>query len=78
MLEKDADDVRPDPRRVGVDADRFCMVGNSVRSDILPVLALGGHAVHVPYQLLWEHEHVDHDEDVVELASIASCPAACA
>ena len=40
------------------------MVGNSVRSDILPVLALGGHAVHIPYPLLWEHEHVDHDEDV--------------
>ncbi len=43
------------------------MVGNSVRSDILPVLGLGGHAVHIPYPLLWEHEHVDHDEDLDEL-----------
>ena len=55
---------------------RFCMVGNSVRSDILPVLALGGHAVHIPYPLLWEHEHVDHDEDLDELGSIVELPAA--
>ena len=62
-------DVRPDPApaRRGP-GERFCMVGNSVRSDILPVLALGGHAVHIPYPLLWEHEHVDHDEDLDELA----------
>ncbi len=54
------------------------MVGNSVRSDILPVLSLGGHAVHIPYPLLWEHEHVDHDEDLDELASISELPAALA
>lgn len=34
------------------------MVGNSLRSDILPVLALGGHAVYVPYPLTWAHEVV--------------------
>jgi putative hydrolase of the HAD superfamily len=51
------------------------MVGNSVRSDVLPVLALGAHAVHIPYPLLWGWEHVDHDEDVDELTSIAELPA---
>lgn len=35
---------------------RFLMVGNSLRSDILPVLALGASAVHIPYQLTWAHE----------------------
>jgi putative hydrolase of the HAD superfamily len=34
----------------------FVMVGNSVRSDVLPVLALGGRAIHVPYQLTWALE----------------------
>jgi putative hydrolase of the HAD superfamily len=38
---------------------RFLMVGNSLRSDILPVLAIGGEAVHVPYAITWAHEHVD-------------------
>lgn len=35
---------------------RFAMVGNSLRSDIEPVLALGGAGVHVPYALTWAHE----------------------
>ena len=39
----------------------FCMVGNSLRSDILPVLEIGGTAVHVPYPLTWAHELVDPD-----------------
>ncbi len=38
---------------------RFLMVGNSLRSDILPVVALGGHAVFIPYHITWAHEHVD-------------------
>jgi putative hydrolase of the HAD superfamily len=75
VLEKDADTYARILARLGVDPSRFCMVGNSVRSDILPVLSLGGHAVHIPYPLLWEHEHVDHDEDVDELASIKALPA---
>ena len=45
-------------RRHGVAPERFLMVGNSLRSDILPVLALGGSAVYVPYQLTWAHENV--------------------
>ena len=37
----------------------FMMVGNSVKSDILPVLALGAWAVHVPFHTTWEHELVE-------------------
>jgi putative hydrolase of the HAD superfamily len=33
------------------------MVGNSIKSDILPILALGGSGVHVPYRITWHHEH---------------------
>ena len=40
----------------GIDAGRFLMVGNSLRSDIAPVLALGGWGVHVPYHTTWAHE----------------------
>ncbi len=39
--------------------ERFLMVGNSLKSDIMPVLALGGHAVHIPYHITWAHEMVD-------------------
>jgi putative hydrolase of the HAD superfamily len=37
---------------------RFLMVGNSLRSDILPVVSLGSYAVHIPYHLTWTHEHI--------------------
>ena len=40
----------------GIPADRFAMVGNSLRSDIVPVLRLGGWGLHVPYHLTWAHE----------------------
>jgi putative hydrolase of the HAD superfamily len=76
VLEKDPETYSRILRQLDVKPERFCMVGNSVRSDILPVLAIGAHAVHIPYPLLWEHEHVDHDEDLVELASVSELPAA--
>lgn len=37
----------------------FLMVGNSMRSDILPVLDLGGQAVYIPYHATWAHEHAE-------------------
>jgi putative hydrolase of the HAD superfamily len=75
VLEKDAATYAKILRRLGVEPDRFCMIGNSVRSDVLPVMAIGGHAVHVPYHITWELERVDdHGEDVVELTSIADVP----
>jgi putative hydrolase of the HAD superfamily len=42
---------------------RFLMIGNSLRSDILPVLEIGGQAVHVPYAITWAHEQVDVPPD---------------
>lgn len=75
VLEKDPETYAKIVHRLGVDPARFLMIGNSVRSDVLPVLAIGGHAIHVPYHITWEHERVDdHDEDVIELASIADVP----
>lgn len=50
-------------RRHGVDPRRFLMVGNSLRSDVLPVIEAGGWAVHVPAALSWAHEHADLPED---------------
>lgn len=43
-------------REFGIAPQQFLMVGNSLRSDIAPVLALGGWGVHVPYHTTWAHE----------------------
>lgn len=45
--------------RHGVQPGRFLMVGNSLRSDVLPVVEAGGWAVHVPAALSWSHEHAE-------------------
>jgi putative hydrolase of the HAD superfamily len=45
--------------RQGVEADRFLMIGNSLKSDVIPVAEIGGWAVHVPAALTWSHEHAE-------------------
>ena len=56
-----------------IPAEKFLMIGNSLKSDVLPVLNIGGHAYHVPYQTTWElekvHEKIDHP-NFKELSSI--------
>lgn len=47
-----------------IEPHEFLMVGNSVKSDILPVTRIGGHAVHVPYEVTWQHEI--HKEQTVD------------
>ena len=47
-------------KRLEINADEFFMIGNSLKSDVLPVLAIGGHAVHIPFHTTWEHEKVNH------------------
>jgi putative hydrolase of the HAD superfamily len=68
--------------RHGVDPATFVMVGNSLRSDAAPVLALGGAAVHVPHPLTWALESPDDEASVRahprfrEVASLAELPSA--
>ena len=56
----------------------FLMVGNSMRSDVLPVLRLGGWAVHIPYDVTWAHEQCDIGDTPIdrfrELARIGEVP----
>ena len=50
-------------KHLDIQPDEFLMVGNSLKSDILPVLKIGGHALHVPFHVTWAHEHVEHHID---------------
>ena len=66
-------------RRHEITPERFLMVGNSLKSDILPVLALGGAGAHVPYHLMWAAEKVDErprvDGRYFRLQSMRELPA---
>ena len=79
VSEKDAHVYRTVMHRYAVPGDRFVMVGNSLRSDILPVLQAGGHAVFVPYDTSWVHERVSAEAlgqaQYHEIAHIRELPA---
>ncbi|MBC6112346.1 HAD family hydrolase [Pedobacter fastidiosus] len=60
MSDKQEQDYKKLLKHLDCPADQFLMLGNSLKSDILPVLAIGGHAVHIPYHTTWVHEHIDH------------------
>jgi len=49
-------------KKHNIDVDRFLMVGNSLRSDILPVVAIGGRAVYIPNEHTWFHEVPEQEE----------------
>jgi len=42
--------------RLGIEPAEFLMIGNSVKSDILPVINIGAKAVHIPFEVTWQHE----------------------
>jgi putative hydrolase of the HAD superfamily len=78
VSEKDEATYRRVLDRWGIDPAAFVMVGNSVRSDVLPPLAIGARAVHVPYHVTWALEHVEPDpetHDFPVLGSLAELPA---
>jgi putative hydrolase of the HAD superfamily len=77
VAEKDEASYRRIFDRYGLDPATFVMVGNSVKSDILPVLALGARAVHIEYEMTWEMEHAEADkahEGYWELDTIRDLP----
>jgi putative hydrolase of the HAD superfamily len=59
MSDKQEKDYQKLLRHLDIQPEEFMMIGNSIKSDVLPVLQLGGHAIHVPFHTTWEHEKVD-------------------
>jgi len=57
MSDKQENNYRKLLSHLDIQANEFLMVGNSVKSDILPVLNIGAKAIHVPYEVTWQHEN---------------------
>ncbi len=57
LSEKDAASYRALLETYRIPPERFLMVGNSLRSDILPVVEIGARAVYIPYDVTWVHEN---------------------
>lgn len=61
MSDKKEKDYQKLLRHLDCQPEAFLMIGNSIKSDIMPVLAIGGHAVHIPYHTVWAHEVVEDE-----------------
>ena len=60
MSDKKESDYSKLIKHLDIDAAEILMIGNSLKSDILPVLALGGYGIHVPFHTTWAHEQIEH------------------
>lgn len=58
--------------RLSIKNEEFLMVGNSVKSDILPVLSIGAQAIHVPYHTTWQHESSNNSNASGQYREIAT------
>ena len=56
LQEKNSEAYRKTLASIDVAPEEFLMVGNSIRSDILPVIEIGSHAVHIPHETTWKYE----------------------
>lgn len=73
MSEKKNADYQKMLNHLGCKSENFLMIGNSAKSDIIPVLELGGYAAHVPHHVTWAHEQyegeINHPQ-CIELSNI--------
>lgn len=60
MSDKQEKDYQKLIKHLDCKPEAFLMLGNSLKSDVLPVLNIGGHAVHIPFHTTWVHESMDH------------------
>jgi putative hydrolase of the HAD superfamily len=72
VSEKTAQTYAQIAQRHGARPDGMMMVGNSMKSDVLPMIAAGGWGVHVPHPVTWELERADPPADTARFASIPS------
>ena len=59
VSEKNAETYQTILAKHGIDPDHFLMIGNSLKSDILPICEIGGQAIHIPFHDTWVHEKMD-------------------
>ncbi|QXV64938.1 HAD family hydrolase [Mucilaginibacter sp. 21P] len=70
MSEKDDANYLKLLKHLDIKPEEFLMIGNSLKSDILPVLNIGGHGVHVPYHITWAHEQIEESIDNERFRSV--------
>ena len=70
VSEKTSNQYKKLLRHLDIAPEEFLMVGNSLKSDILPILELGCYGVHIPFHTTWEHERIDQIIEHEQFAEI--------
>lgn len=78
VSEKNVATYREVLKRNSINATEFLMIGNSLKSDVLPVIEMGAQAIHIPFHDTWTHEMVDKSEvnelTYIEMSSVSKLP----
>lgn len=64
MSDKNPASYRKLIRHLDIEPHEFMMIGNSLKSDVIPALEIGSEAIHIPYHMTWEHEHVSDEVSI--------------
>jgi putative hydrolase of the HAD superfamily len=64
MSEKKATDYQKLVKHLDIPAHELLMIGNSLKSDVLPLLEIGASAIHVPFHTTWAHEEVSQQDSL--------------
>lgn len=59
MSDKQISDYQKLIKHLDIDPSEILMIGNSLKSDVLPILELGGYGIHIPYHITWAHEKIE-------------------
>lgn len=77
MSEKKEADYRKLIHHLDIATDSFMMIGNSLKSDVMPVISVGGYGVHIPFHTTWAHERIEVDlesDRFIVLENISEVP----
>ncbi|HEY0651741.1 MAG TPA: HAD family hydrolase [Chryseosolibacter sp.] len=72
MSDKKEIDYQKLIQRLDIQPEEFLMIGNSLKSDALPVINIGGHAIHVPFHITWEHERIEGNIEHINFRQAAA------
>ena len=72
MSDKQPDNYQRLLKHLDITSKQFLMIGNSLKSDVLPVLEIGAYAIHIPFHITWEHEMVTKKVSHHQFKKIAS------
>lgn len=72
MSEKKEDDYTKVLKRLEIKPKELLMVGNSLKSDVLPLVNIGASAIHIPFHTTWAHEEVSEEQKSSDYKTVAS------